>query len=196
VLTTSVFESFAGFCEREGLPPSSLDSCLREDTAAGRALVELECGRIRPHDFEEAFAGQLTRYSGVLVRAKGLIRRMTDDLELVPEIVEAISAIRQSGIPTILVSNSLGDVGYDLCDLRRLFDDMVISGDVGVRKPSRAIYRIALERAGVPAGRSVLVDDLAQNIAGAARLGMHGLQHREPAETIERLRALFAPSPG
>ena len=92
-------------------------------------------------------------------------------------------------MPVALVSNSLGRDCYARVDLDELFDVTVISGQVGVRKPSRQIYRIACERLGVAPGQCVLVDDLEHNLVGAARLGIDGIHHRTADETIPRVRA-------
>jgi len=91
----------------------------------------------------------------------------------------------------MLVSNALGRNTYDWCDLDELFDHVVISAEVGVRKPSRRIFRIAAERAGVAPERCVMVDDLEQNLVGARRLGMRTILHTEPATTLAQLEEMF-----
>ena len=57
--------------------------------------------------------------------------------------------------------------------LDRYFDGFVISGDVGVRKPDRAIFECLLERMNVGASEVVFVDDLPKNLDSAARLGFN-----------------------
>jgi putative hydrolase of the HAD superfamily len=91
----------------------------------------------------------------------------------------------------VLVSNSLGEASYAWCDCDELFDHVVLSGEVGVRKPSRRIFRIAAERAGVPPERCLMVDDLEHNLVGAGRVGMQTLLHRDPATTVAELERAF-----
>jgi putative hydrolase of the HAD superfamily len=105
--------------------------------------------------------------------------------------VRATAHIRASGITTVLVSNSLGRATYDWCDLDELFDHVVVSGEVGIRKPSRRIFRIAAERAGVAPERCVMVDDLEQNLVGARRVGMQTILHRDAATTLAELERVF-----
>jgi putative hydrolase of the HAD superfamily len=56
-----------------------------------------------------------------------------------------------------------------------LFDDLVLSHEVGTRKPERTIFDLAAGRAGVPAGRCVLVDDLEPHCAAARAVGWHAV---------------------
>lgn len=65
----------------------------------------------------------------------------------------------------------------------RLFDQFVVSYEVGVMKPDPRIYREALRRSGLPASACVFVDDREANVLGAARAGIHALQF----ESAERL---------
>jgi HAD superfamily hydrolase (TIGR01509 family) len=58
------------------------------------------------------------------------------------------------------------------CGIEHEFDQVVISADAGLRKPDPRIYRLFLERAGVSATDCVFVDDRAENLAGAAALGI------------------------
>jgi len=53
-----------------------------------------------------------------------------------------------------------------------LFDDVVVSGDVGVAKPDPAIFRLAAERLGVPPAACLMIDDQPQHLRGAETTGM------------------------
>lgn len=106
-------------------------------------------------------------------------------------LVEAVATLRGAGIRTVLVSNSLGFAAYETLDTDRLFDDVVLSGKVRLRKPDPRIYELAAERAGVPHSACVFVDDLGANLRAAAELGMTTIRHRDAAETLALLEALF-----
>ncbi|HEX7775720.1 MAG TPA: HAD family phosphatase [Parvibaculum sp.] len=71
-----------------------------------------------------------------------------------------------------------------------LFRDVVVSGQVGLRKPDGAIYLHALERFGLAASDAVFVDDLAENIEAANALGMTGILFRDAADLRVRLQGL------
>jgi HAD superfamily hydrolase (TIGR01509 family) len=72
-----------------------------------------------------------------------------------------------------------------------LFDGVVISGELGIRKPSRRMYELGAERAGVSAERCVYVDDLPFNLAPAEKLGMATVHHTAAETTIPELERLL-----
>ena len=67
----------------------------------------------------------------------------------------------------------------------------VISSEVGIRKPSRQIYTIACERLGVAPDDAVMIDDLQQNLDGAARLGIAGILQTDAESTRRQLESTF-----
>jgi putative hydrolase of the HAD superfamily len=189
VLTTNVFESFAAFCREEGLDPDTVATRFRADAAARDLLGELEEGRIGKADFEARFAPML----GV-ERHDGLIARLFAGMKPDEAMFDAVAAARRAGVRTGLVSNSWGEEGYDRTRFDELFDVLVISGELGIRKPAPDIYSLAAERLGVPPARCVFVDDLPGNLKPAAALGMATVLHRDAAATIPRLEALLGVS--
>jgi putative hydrolase of the HAD superfamily len=99
--------------------------------------------------------------------------------------------LRAGGVPIALVSNAFGRDCYAGFDLDALADVVVISSEVGVRKPSRRIYAIACQRLGIDPRHAVMVDDLQQNLDGAARLGIAGVLHTGAANTRKQLSERF-----
>jgi putative hydrolase of the HAD superfamily len=191
VLTTSVFDSFAAFCRAEGLPEDALRDSFARDEVAARLLVDAEEGRLSDEEFGRRLAARLCARTDLELDPEGLLERMNAGLRPEPAMVHATAAIRASGVTTVLVSNSLGRSTYAWCDFDELFDHVVISAEVGVRKPSRRIFRVAAERAGVPPERCVTVDDLEQNLVGARRVGMRTILHTDPATTLAELEQVF-----
>jgi putative hydrolase of the HAD superfamily len=126
---------------------------------------------------------------------EGLIAKLFAGMAHDEAMFEAVAAARRAGVRTGLVSNSWGEEGYDRTRFGELFDVLVISGEIGIRKPAPEIYALAAERLGREPERCVFVDDLAQNISGAERVGMHGIHHTDTAATIRRLEALFELEP-
>lgn len=191
VLTTSVFDSFASFCLAEGLPEGAVRDSFARDEVAARLLVDAEEGRLTDEEFGRRFAARLCAGTGRKLDPDGLLERLNAGLRPEPAMVRATAAIRATGVTTVLVSNALGRGAYAWCDFDELFDHVVISAEVGVRKPSRRIFRIAAEVAGVPPERCVMVDDLEQNLAGARRVGMRTILHTDPATTLVALEETF-----
>lgn len=186
VLTTSVWDSFAGFCREQGLDEDTVKRLFRQDPEAIACLRGLETGELEEDEFEERFAGLLG-----LDEATDLIDSMFRGMLPCEPMVEAVRAAGARGVKTGLVSNSWSTSHYDRDLLEELFDTVVISAEVRLHKPQPEIYRLAAERIAEPPERCVFVDDLRENCAGAEAVGMTAILHRDPAQSIERIEELF-----
>ena len=71
------------------------------------------------------------------------------------------------------------------------FDHMIISAEVGVAKPDPKIYQLALDQLQVKANEAVFVDDVLENIDACEKLGMRGIQFKDPDSAIKQLKALL-----
>jgi putative hydrolase of the HAD superfamily len=182
VMTSNVFDSFAAFCRDEGLPPDTVRDLFRQDRRAREALGDLETGRATDVEFEARFAALL----GV-EPAEGLIARLFARMAPDERMFEGVAAARRAGIRTGLVSNSWGEEGYDRTRFAELFDAVVISGEIGIRKPAPEIYALAAERLGRAPERCVFVDDLAGNLKPAREIGMATVLHRDAETTLAEL---------
>ena len=182
VLTTNVFDAFADFCRAEGLAPDTVRDRFMTDPEARDLLGDLETGRIDEAEFEPRFAALLG-----LERAEGLIDRLFAGMVPEPAMLDAVRAARRGGVRTGLLSNSWGQERYDRATLEELFDAVVISGEVGMRKPSPEIYALAAERLGREPERIVFVDDLPGNLKPAREIGMATVLHRDAGATVAEL---------
>ncbi|MEZ5074690.1 MAG: HAD-IA family hydrolase [Solirubrobacterales bacterium] len=185
VLTTNIWDSFDRFCAVEGLERGAVLELFRSDGEALALLRALERGAMADAVFERDFGEMLG------VEPEGLIERLFGGLAPEPTMIEAVCAARATGIRTGLITNSWGMGVYDRAPLE-IFDATVISGDVGLHKPQAEIYELGAERIGVEPQACVFVDDLQENVAGAAAVGMAAILHREPATTVAELENLFA----
>jgi putative hydrolase of the HAD superfamily len=190
VITTSVLHAFEQFGELLGAPPGLVLDLLSHDTAARKLLVEHECGRIDADAFDRGFADRLSEH-GVVVEPERLSARMQAGLRRDDDTVRLIEDLRTAGVPVALVSNAFGRDCYAGFDLDALADVVVISSEVGIRKPSRRIYAIACTRLGIDPLQAVMVDDLQQNLDGAARLRIAGVLHTDAAHTRAQLSERF-----
>ena len=185
VLTSDVFGSFRAFCELEGLEPDAVGRIFREDAACRDLLIAFETGALSEEDFEVRFAPYLG------VQAPGLVDRLFAGSTPDDRMLEAVRRARAAGVRTGLVSNSWGTRRYPRQVLAQLFDGLVISGEVGIRKPAPEIYRLGAERIGLAPKACVFVDDLPFNLPPAAALGMATVHHRAADETIGELERLL-----
>src|SRR5207248_5923611 len=91
--------------------------------------------------------------------------------------VERTRALKARGYRTAVVTNNVREYGSawrGMVPVDELFDAIIDSSELGVRKPDPRIFHLALDAlGGIPADRAVLVDDALGNITGAQALGMH-----------------------
>lgn len=185
MLTTSVWDSFAAFCRSEGLEPDAVKNLFSTDPEAIAELRKLEMGKISEQEFESAFGRLLG-----LENPDGLIDSMFAGMKPDEAMVAAVREIRASGLRTGLLSNSWSTEHYDRTLLAELFDDVVISAEVGLHKPQPKIYVLAAERLEVKAAECIFVDDLRENCQGAEAAGMTAIRFRDTSQTIARLEEL------
>nr|WP_246421882.1 HAD family phosphatase [Nocardiopsis mwathae] len=152
----------------------------------GSPIHALERGEVDTGEFERALAAELRLVDGGEVPAAGLIERMFSRFHPVDEMYAVLRQARGQGVRTCLLSNSWGN-GYPRDRFADSFDAVVISGEVGMRKPEPEIFRHALELTGLSPAECVFIDDIEHNVRAAVELGMTGILHRDPAETRDRL---------
>ena len=150
----------------------------------------LERGEIEVPHFEEALAAELRNRTGQPIDARGLLARMFDEFEHAHDMNALVRRARDTGIRTALLSNSWGDF-YPRDLWEGMFDVVVISGEVGMRKPEPGIFHLTLDRMALDPGQCVFVDDLPHNITAAAELGITGVRHVSYDATLTELQALF-----
>ncbi|MGY0021927.1 HAD family hydrolase [Streptomyces sp. YJ-C3] len=193
VLTTSVVAAFEGLGRELGAEPGLLLRLLSKDKESAALLVAHEEGRIGQREFEDGFAARLRAHGVAVDDGPGLVSGLQARLRPDAEMVALVAKVRADGYRVGMLSNSLGDDCYAGFDLPALFDARTVSGEIGVRKPSRRAYAIACEQLGVRPEETVMVDDLEQNITAAARLGIAGVVHRDAPTTAAGLARLLAP---
>jgi len=190
VLTSSVLAAFNEFGASIGGDPKLPLTLLASDPQAKKLLSEHESGRMDAETFEQGFAQRLSAH-GAPVEAEGLLARIHAGLTPDDETAALVAELRAAGHPVAVVSNALGADLYQGFTLTDLADEVVISSEVGIRKPSRRIYALACERLGVVPEHAVLIDDLQQNLDGAARIGIAGVLHTRAEDTRHQLATRF-----
>ena len=186
VMTTNLMASFSAFCRAEGLDPNALAGIFRSNTQARELLFAFEEGRMGETDFELGLAREL----GV-ASAEGLIDRLFSGSLPEGAMVDAVREARRAGVRTGLISNSWGTSRYPHGLLGELFDGVVLSGEVGIRKPAARIYELGAEAIGLAPSSCVFVDDLPFNLPPAQELGMTTIHHTSAASTIAALERLL-----
>ena len=151
----------------------------------------LERGECEHEEFERLLADRLVRFDGRPVVAAGLLDRMFAGSIMESAMRELMRALREAGVRTALLSNSWGGTGYPRDLFPEMFDVVVISSEVGMRKPEEKIFRHAAALLGLEPEECVFIDDIEANVLAAEAVGLVGVHHREPSGTAERLGELL-----
>jgi putative hydrolase of the HAD superfamily len=200
VLTSPLAESIAAWLAADRIDADGYRTLMRawvtEAYAAGAGhhpIHGLEDGSLEPAEFERLLAAELRTVDGGPVVAEGLIRRMFASFAPVEEMYAAVRAMREHDVSTGLLSNSWGN-DYPRSVLAELFDAVVISSEVGLRKPDERIYLHAAAALGLDPAECVFIDDIESNVRAAEAVGMVGVHHVSPDRTVARLEELFSVS--
>jgi epoxide hydrolase-like predicted phosphatase len=189
------FRTVLGTWVRPTFPPgvagtADLEDAHGNDPHGDSPVHRLERGEIDVAEFEQLLAAELD-VLGSTVPAPGLLTRMLSGLsDLDERMLGLIRRLRSVGFSTALLSNSWGD-HYPERLWQGLFDSIVISGRVGMRKPEPRIYRHTADRLGLTPDRCVMIDDLPGNIIAAAGVGMVGIVHVSWDETLFELETVL-----
>ena len=112
-----------------------------------------------------------------------------------PQMLALVAELRERGLRTAVLSNTQAS---HVAIMRRMgvlapFDPVLMSCEVGARKPEAAVFKLALERLGLPAAEVAFVDDVPEYIAGARSVGIHAVRHTGDMQaTRQALLALLA----
>ena len=159
--------------------------------ARANPVHALERGEMTVPDFEAELAAKLDSTTGTTaIRAEGLLERMFAHFESAHAMNALVRRAHSSGIRTALLSNSWGNA-YPRDGWEDMFDAVVISGEVGLRKPEPEIFWLTCKQIGLAPHECVFVDDMVLNVESARKLGMVAIEHRTYAETAAELERLF-----
>ena len=194
VLTTSIQDSMQVFANEEGIELQDLARIALAAYVEGDddLVTAFETGQMSEEDFSFEFAQRLAYATGKEIDPERFVARMFGGVRLEEGMLETVAETRRAGFKTALLSNSWGLSGYPRERFSDLFDVVVISGEVGMRKPQPEIFRFTAEKLGVETSGCVFVDDHSGHVKAARAEGMTTVLHRNPAETIPQLQELFA----
>jgi putative hydrolase of the HAD superfamily len=198
VLTAPLLEGFARIQADLDVPPEAFGAALARVAAAdgGRnPLFDLEVGAISEEAFLATLEGELERGLGRPVALRGFGERYMAALAPNDALFAHYRALHARGVRMALCTNNVREwepLWRSKLPVDEIFDVVVDSAFVGVRKPDPAIYAIVLERLGVPAEACVLVDDVAVNVEAARRLGFAVVHFRDTEQAIAELDGLLA----
>jgi len=195
VLTSSPFEAFARYERERGLPENFIRgiNATNPDT---NAWALFERSEVTLEQFDELFAQEAIA-KGHEVRGRDVVELLAGDIR--PTVVNALKACKarvKVGCITNNVPAGKGagmarseDKAAQVAEVMALFDHVIESSKLGIRKPDPRIYELACETLGVSPANCVYLDDLGINLKPAKMLGMTTIKVVEPGQAMTELEA-------
>jgi len=193
VLTTPLSAGFLAYQEEAGVSIEELGRAMQRAAEAHgeHPLFALERGEIAEAEFARRLGEQLGDGFD-LVRLRDLY---LDRIEPNPPMIRYVGELRERGLRTALLTNNVREWEplwrAKLPELDDIFDLVVDSAFVGMRKPERRIYELTLERlgGGLRPGQCLFVDDLEINCEAARAFGMTAVRFDDAEQAIAELES-------
>jgi epoxide hydrolase-like predicted phosphatase len=194
VLTSPLLDAFRLFEQESGISLESLGTAMAALTERDGTppLYRLETGSITEAEFIDAMSAELTARLGHEVRLDRFGERYLGHLTPNTELIEHMRSLRSRGYRMAICTNNVREwesTWRAMLPVDEIFELVVDSGFVGMRKPDRRIYELTLERLGVPAGATLFVDDVEVNCDAARELGMTAVHFRTTEQAIADIEA-------
>jgi len=168
VLTYSSFGGLVSYGDELGLPPEALVGYFRDDPQMAR----LEIGEISSREFFKYVCIDAEQRHGQRIDIRRLGAAASEGEHLDPLMLDLVEEVR-TFCPVALVTNNVAGAGWRETFRFELFDVVLDSSDVGVRKPDPRIYLALCDKLGKDPTEVAFVDDLPRNTDAAAALGLH-----------------------
>ena len=197
VLTSPLLDSFAAFQNSSGISIEQLGIAMGMILVRDgkHPLFELETGRMTEADFLRALAEQLTAQLGRSVELHGFGEQYFEHLHPNEQMIEYMRELSGRGYKLAICTNNVREweqLWRAKLPVDELFDVVIDSAFVGVRKPERAIYEMTLEGLGVPAEAALMIDDIELNCDAARALGMQAVWFQSTDQAIAEAEAALA----
>ncbi len=197
VLTNPLWEAFERVNVALGIPPAALNEALGglASESGTHPLHALERGELSEQDFLGDLDARLTPLLGRPSRMLEFPDHYFEGLVANTVVLDELAAVRARGYRLALLTNNVREWEprwRAMLPVEELFEVVVDSAFVGMRKPERAIYELTCARLGVEAGACVLVDDFEVNCEGARAVGMHAVRFESTAQAVGDLGALLS----
>jgi len=190
VISSSPFEAFAHLEAERGLPPDFIRTVNATDGDAN-AWAQLERGEVDLDTFGVLWSAE-ARALGHELDGRLVLERLAGEIR--PQMVAAIRACR-SAFKTACLTNNFtraeAVLSAEVAAIYALFDAVLESRVLGVRKPDPRFYELACETLGVEPSECVFLDDLGVNLKPARALGMHTIKVTDPDAALAELEALL-----
>jgi putative hydrolase of the HAD superfamily len=194
VLTPPIAHTMMAFCRKHGFDPAAVGAAAARVTArygTDDVMLPIDTPLVSEREWLQQIADEM----GLVEAPVTMADSWFDGRETNQAWLDQLATLRASGVFVGLLSNMVPawDEHWRRMIDPALFDDVVLSFEVGMRKPSPGIFALALERSGTTAEETVFVDDLAGNCEGATACGWTAIHFTDTAAAIDQLDALLEP---
>ena len=195
VFTSSPFEAFARYERERGLP----ENLIRRINSANpleNAWARFERSELNLDQFDVEFAKE-ARALGFEVPGKDIIALLAGDFR--PDVIAALRAIKKAdyrtgcitnNVPSNQASSAEGRTLYAR-EIMEMFDHVIESSKIGIRKPNPRIYEMMCEALSVPPENCIYLDDLGMNLKPAKAMGMSTIKVETGPQAIAELEKLL-----
>ena len=193
VILDSPFDAFRRYEEERGLPADFIRR-LNTTNPDSNAWAKLERSEVEIDAFCELFEAE-ARAAGHELDGRAVVGLLAGEVR--PEMVAALRAVKAAGYKTACLTNNVRTItrtpekARQVAEIMALFDAVVESSKVGVRKPEPRFYEIACEMLGVSPPEVVFLDDLGINLKPARALGMRTIKVSTPEQALGELEAVL-----
>jgi putative hydrolase of the HAD superfamily len=196
VLTTPLLGSFMAFQDETGISSEALGIAMQRiaERDGRHPLFELETGNMTEVAFLDQVRDELEPELGHRPEVHRFREIYFDALDPNEQMIDLMWSLKRRGLRMALLTNNVREwepYWRSMLPVDEIFELVVDSGFVGLRKPDPAIYELTLERLGdgiVPAD-CLFVDDLEHNCAAATELGMTAIHFRDNEQAIREIEA-------
>jgi putative hydrolase of the HAD superfamily len=195
VLTNRLIEAFAAFQDESGISMEQLGRGMQRlaERDGEYPLFRLERGELS----EAAFLRDLEWALEAELGHRPTLHRFTEiwfeALRPNEPMFQLMRELRGRGFKMALLTNNVREweeKWRSKLPIDEVFEVVVDSAWVGMRKPETGIYKLTLERLGsLDAGECLFVDDNELNVDTARELGMHGVHFRSNEQAVAEIRA-------
>ncbi|MBT7642308.1 MAG: HAD-IA family hydrolase [Rhodobiaceae bacterium] len=198
VITSSPFEAFATYESQNGLPENFIRG-INSTNPDTNAWAQFERNDIDAAAFDTAFLKE-AEARGHKVRGNDVLALLAGSLR--PEMIAVLNQLKADGYRIACITNNVKtgagagmartqEKADAVAQVMALFEHVIESSQVGVRKPDPAIYQMACDKLGVAPSDCVFLDDLGINLKPARAMGMGTVKVVSAAQGIADLNALL-----
>jgi putative hydrolase of the HAD superfamily len=190
VVTTSPFEAFNTYEAANGIPKDFIRG-VNTHNPDTNAWAQIERQEISAEAFNELFATE-SEALGHRVPGADVLGCLYGNVR--PEMLKALNIIHVNGLTQACLTNNVNrsvEERSDVSSAMTIFDHVIESSKVGIRKPEPGFYTLACETAGVSADRVVFLDDLGINLKPAREMGMATIKVVSADQALGELEGLL-----